>query len=221
MFKKSLIALLVAGLVMSGSAVASEDNADVAVTLQSKLVDNGVALSDDVSAGVSARFNDVVLDGLFVNGKFDTLSLTPLNSDIAVRTEFGVGYQTEWFSDTKWEVSLNRVLNPVRYSDDYTEATLKVSKGIFYGEVTQGVTSRVNRDTYAAVGAEIELGRATVGGLVSGVYYDKAEFNNAEVYAKYNVWRDLDLNVNYSYGGDGRNDVELDNVFWGGATYRF
>jgi hypothetical protein len=219
MFKASLLALAL----FAGTASAAE-NAQVTTTIQSKLMHEGVVVSEDVSVGLGMRFSDVLLDGVFVRTDFNSVTLSPLSDSLSVRSDLGVGY-----AGSNWEASLNRVMNPVVYAGDYTDARFRATHGGFFTELKQGLTTGVNKDTYLSAGIEQDVAGITVGGLVSAVRYDTAgvtvrdevEFNNAEVFARYNVWRDLDVNVNYSYGGRDRAGRDIGNQVWGGLTYRF
>lgn len=222
MIKASILALAL----FAGSATAA-DNTQANASLQSKLMNRGTVVSDTATVGLGLRFDDVVLDGAFVRANFDSVSgLTPFNDSISFRSDLGVGYGSTLLGN-KWEVSANRVMNPVIYADDYTEARARVSRGMLFVEAAQGLTSGVNNDTYLAVGAEQTLlpGLA-VGALASAIRYDGSNasamnFNNVEVFARYNVWRNLDAKLNYSYGGNDRMGNKMQNQVWGGINYRF
>lgn len=226
MIRNTLLAMML--MVTSGVAVAADNT--VNLSAQTKLVERGVLATDNATVGLDLRFNDVVLDGAFVRADFDTISdTTPITGSVTFRSDLGVGYGNTLFGN-KWELSVNRVLNPVIYAADYTEARLDVARGPLFVSVQQGLTDGVNEDTYAAVGVKRSLGPVTLGGLVSATRYneltgsslrDEVKFTNAELFAKYNVWRNVDLNVNYSYGGDRITGEKLDNQVWGGVTVRF
>lgn len=223
MLKASLITF---ALLASGSAMAADNSATV--TLQDKLMHHGAVVSDDTTFGLGLRFNDLLVDGLFVRGNFDSVSLTPVNNTVEFRTDIGAGFAGD-IGATQWEVSANRVINPVIYSGDYTELRARLTRGPVFAEINQGVTEGVNKDTYLAAGVQKSFDALTVGGLVSTVRNntehaltrDEFNFNNVEVFAKYNVWRNLDVNVNYSFVGRDRFGAEDGNQVWGGLTYRF
>lgn len=224
MIKASLLALAL----FAGTASAA-DNAQVNVSVQDKLMDHGTVVSNDATVGLGLRFSDVFVDGTFVRANFDSISdTTPINGNLTFRSDIGVGLTGDLIGN-KWEVSVNRVLNPVIYSDDYTEARARISRGILFAEVNQGFTSNVNEDTYLAVGVETTaiIPALKVGALASAVRYDgdslftESKFNNAEVFARYNVWRNLDAKVSYSYGGNDRLGNDVGNQVWGGLNYRF
>lgn len=223
MLKASLIAL---ALLASGSAMATDSNANV--SLQSKLMDHGTVVSDDTSVGLGLRFNNVLVDGAFVRANFDSISLTPVSNTVEFRSDFGAGFAGT-LAGNQWEVSANRVINPVIYSGDYTELRGRLTRGPVFAQIEQGLTAGVNKDTYIAAGLQQSFNALTVGGLVSTVRNntensltrDEFNFNNVEVFAKYNVWRNLDVNVNYSFVGRGRFGAEDGNQVWGGLNYRF
>lgn len=226
MIKASLLALALA--LFAGSASAA-DNAQVNVSLQDKLMDHGTVVSNDATVGLGLRFSDVFVDGTFVRANFHSLSgITPINGSLTFRSDIGAGF-TGNLAGNQWELSANRVMNPVIYSDDYTEARARLSRGILFAEVNQGLTAGVNKDTYLSAGVQQSFGDLTVGGLVSTVRYntngvatrDEFNFNNAEVFARYNVWRNLDLNLNYSQGGRDRSGESIKSQVWGGLNYRF
>lgn len=213
--------LAVALLAASTAAFAGDSTATVSV--QSDNVYRGQVLSEDVSAGLGLRFDNVVVDGLFVTGDFSTLTLSPANDTITVRSDFGAGYK--FGTSLPVTVSVNRVLNPVLYSADYTEARASVGFGKAYAEIGHGLTADVNRDTYIALGYQTKLGeRLTLGGKVSAFHYDgnaENRFNNTELTATYNIWRNLDASVTYSHGGSDLTGGEIDNRLFGGFGYRF
>lgn len=183
-----------------------------------------------MTVGLDVRFDDILIDGLFVSGDFDSFTtLTPANEGIRFRSDLSAGFAGKLGQKSSWEVSVARTLNPLVTAEDYTEVRGRVKTGLLFAEVTQGLTTDVNKDTYIAVGLEQTIGDLTAGVLASTVRYnednlglkDEFEFNNAEVFVKWNAWRNLDAQVNYSYGGRDRFGNDLDNVFWGGVSYRF
>lgn len=226
MIKATLLALgLSAALVTNANAA---DNT-VTVTAQSKLMERGQMVSDHATVGLGLRFNDVFVPGTFVRANVDSVSdLAPVNGTINFRSDVGMGF-TGNLSGTDWELSVNRVMNQTIYDADYTEARMRLNRGVLFAEVGQGLTNDVNRNTYIAAGLQKTYGKATVGGLVSTVRYstpntalrNEFNFNNAEVFARYNVWKNVDLNVNYSHGGKDRHGVDIKNQVWGGVTARF
>jgi hypothetical protein len=221
MIKASILALAL----VAGSANATDNTKTAAsVTAQTKLIDHGVEVSNGATVGLDLRFSNVLLDGVFVRTDFDTVSdLSPINNTLSVRSDLGVGFAGTALGN-EWEVSLNRTLNPVIYAGDYTELRGRVKRGLLFAEINQGLTSDVNKDTYLAGGIEQAYGPFTVGGQISTVRYSETDsfaFNNTEVFGRYNAWRNVDLNVNYSYGGNDVNGVDVGNQLWGGVTVRF
>lgn len=223
MLKASILALAL----LSGSAFAADNTANVSA--QSKLMDHGQVVSDDVTFGLGLRFTDILVDGTFVRANFDSISdVTPVNDSVTFRSDLGVGF-TGTLAGNTWELSANRVSNPVIYSGSYTEARARLSRGPLFAEVNQGLTDGVNKDTYLSAGIQQSFGDLTVGGLVSTVRYntagvatrDEFNFNNAEVFARYNVWKNVDLNVNYSHGGRDIHGESIKDQVWGGVNVRF
>ena len=223
MLKASLIAL---ALLASNTAMA--DNT-ATVSAQTKFVDNGVLVSDTATFGLGLQFNDVLVDGAFIRADFNTLSdVTPLNDTVSVRTDIGAGFGGK-VAGNEWAVSLNRVMNPIIYAADYTEARTRLTRGVWFAELNQGLTTGVNKNTYIATGLQKSFNGLTVGGLVSTVRYsddaltlrEEFEYNNSEVFARYNAWKNLDVNVNYSFGGHKAADAAIRDQVWGGVSYRF
>lgn len=221
-------ALLVALALLAGTATAGE-KATVTVSADSKLMDEGILVSDETTVGLDLRFNDVFVPGTFVRADFDSIALTPVNNSVEFRTDLSAGFTGTLGTATVWELAAARTLNPVTYVDDYTEVRARLTRGPLFLDVQQGLTTGVNKDTYVAAGVQQKVGPVTVGALASTVRYnsdalklrEEFEFNNAEVFVKYNIWRDLDVNLNYSYGGTLADGREIDNQFWGGVSYRF
>jgi hypothetical protein len=225
---KSLI-LAVSLALASTVAVASESNSTAVFRAGTDFVYRGQDLTGSQgTVGLGLLFDNVVWDGVYVSGDFDTVEVTPLNDNTQVRTDFQVGYGAVW-NDFTYSVSLARVLNPVSYYDDYTELRARGQYSYFYGEIGQGLSNDVNTDTYFAVGVE---GRPFTQELLLGasgsfISYDgdaygvsNVEWNNFQVYASYDLWRELDVNVGYSFGGDKPLEGIDDNV-WLGASYTF
>lgn len=225
---KSLVLALTLAMASTVS-VASESNSTAVFRAGSDFVYRGQDLTGSQgTVGLGLLFDNVVWDGVYVSGDFDTVEVTPLNENTQVRTDFQVGYGNIW-NDFTYSVSLARVLNPVSYHSDYTELRARGQYSIVYGEVGQGLSNDINTDTYFAVGVE---GRPFTQELLLGtsasfISYDgdaygvsNVEWNNLQVYASYDLWRELDVNVGYSFGGD-KPLVGLDDHTWVGASYTF
>lgn len=225
---KSLVLALTLALTAT-SSVAAQTNSTVEFRAGSDLIYRGQELtSSEGTVGVGVLFDNVVLEGVYVSGDFDTLEFTPVNDNVRVRTDFEVGYGAEW-NNFVYSASLARVLNPVSYPADYTEFRLRGQYSYFYGEVGQGLTDNVNTDTYFSVGVEgpLFVEELLVGASTSFISYDgdpfgpsNVEWNNLQVYASYDVWRELDINAGYSFGGD-KPSVGLDDHAWVGVSYTF
>lgn len=224
--KNVFLAVILGFASLSVSAVETE--ATVSVT--SDFVYRGQLVTEDPSVAVDFTVGNI-WEGLFVTGSATTTELTPVSDMVRVRSEAGVGYAFG-LGDLEVTTSVNRVFNPVVFSQNYNEARLTARYNWLFAEVGQGFTSDVNDDTYFAVGADFQpLDRVTVGGLVSAVRYDQdserfisrsnSRFNHAEVFASWNVWQNLDLFANYTYGLRDGNGVDIDNRVYGGLRYSF
>lgn len=225
---KSLI-VAVALALTSSALVASESNSTAVFRAGSDLIYRGQDLTGSQgTVGLGLLFDNVVWDGVFVSSDFDTVEMTPINENTQVRTDFQIGYGGVW-NDFTYSASLARVVNPVSYFADYTELRARGQYSIVYGEVGQGLSSDVNTDTYFAVGVE---GRPfsqelLLGASTSFISYDgnvdgnsNVEWNNFQVYASYDLWRELDVTAGFSVGGD-TPLVGLDDHAWVGASYTF
>lgn len=216
----------VAGPAMAQFVVLKEDVPDVegAVRVGSEFVYRGVSLGDEVTGGLDLRVSNIVVPGLFVSTKLDTYRLAPLSESTQVRTDVGVGVGLVLAEVLDVEASVHRVHNPNFNAPSYNEGRLKVGYDVFFVE---GAYNEANGNYYTAVGVDYPLGFVkglTVGGLVSGVDYDVTDsfrFNNAQVYARYNVWNDLDLIGAFSYGGEDAFGNDRKNEAWVTAEYRF
>lgn len=225
---KSLVLALTLALAATGSP-AAQTNSTVEFRAGSDLIYRGQELtSSEGTVGVGVLIDNVVLEGVYVSGDFDTLEFTPITDNVRVRTDFEVGYGAVW-NDFVYSASLARVLNPVTYPEDYTEFRLRGQYSYFYGEVGQGLTDNVNTDTYFSVGVEgpLFVEELLVGASTSFISYDgdpfgpsNVEWNNVEVYASYDVWRELELEVGYSFGGD-KPSEDLGDHLWAGVSYTF
>lgn len=214
---------------MSSLSYASESNSTAVLRAGSDFIYRGQDLTGSQgTVGLGLLFDNVVWDGVFVSSDFDTVEMTPINDNTQVRTDFQVGYGAVW-NDFTYSASLARVVNPVNYYADYTELRARGQYSFVYGEVGQGLTSNVNTDTYFAVGVE---GRPfsqelLLGASTSFISYDgnvdgnsNVEWNNFQVYASYDLWRELDVTAGFSIGGD-TPLVGLDDHAWVGASYTF
>lgn len=214
---------------MSSLSYASESNSTAVLRAGSDFIYRGQDLTGSQgTVGLGLLFDNVVWDGVFVSSDFDTVELTPVNGNTQVRTDFQVGYRNSW-NDFSYSTSLARVVNPVNYNADYTELRARGQYSIVYAEVGQGLSNEVNTNTYFAVGVE---GRPfsqelLLGASTSFISYDgdaagasNVEWNNFQVYATYDLWRELDVTAGLSIGGN-TPLVGLDDHAWVGASYTF
>jgi hypothetical protein len=228
---KNVILSMVLAFVFSAPAMAQfvtlkEDVPDLegSVRVGSEFVYRGVSLGDEVTAGLDLRVSNVVLPGLFVSTKLDTYRLAPLSESTQVRADVGVGVGLVLAEVLDVEASVHRVHNPNFNAASYNEARLRVGYDVLYVE---GAYNEANGNYYTAVGVDYPVDFVkglTVGGLVSGIDYDVTDsyrFNNAQVYARYNLWNDLDVIGAYSYGGEDAFGNDRKNESWVTVEYRF
>jgi hypothetical protein len=230
MINKFLNLTAVVTLALASSvSVASESNSTAVLRAGSDFIYRGQDLTGSQgTVGLGLLFDNVVWDGVYVSGDFDTVEVTPLNDNTQVRTDFQVGYGNVW-NDFTYSASLARVLNPVSYAADYTEFRARGQYSIAYVEVGQGLSNDINTDTYFAVGVEGRpfSDKLLLGTSTSFISYDgdaygasNVEWNNFQVYASYDLWRELDVNAGFSLGGD-QPLVGVDDHAWVGASYTF
>lgn len=208
--KKMFLALVLA--FASASAFASQGTASVSAEVASDYLYRGQSVTGDrpaVTAGL--HLQDLVVKGTFVNLTGTTIDLTDLDRDGALRTELEVGFGHK-VGRLDTSLSVARVLNPVLYSADYTEARLgaefELTKNLAVtGQYAQILNSDVGDDRYASLGLKYSnflVDGLTVGGLVSAQDYksaDRTEFNNAELFATYALSKNVEVFGLYSWGG--------------------
>lgn len=206
--KNVFFALLLA---MAATPALATD-ATVSVEATSDYLYRGQSVTGDKPAvSASLRLDGLVADGVFVTAKGTTIDIGNLDQDGTVRTDLALGYSRA-FGNLNVAVSAARVLNPVLYAQDYTEARVDASYGLtknlsVTGQFAQILTSAVGQDRYASLGLKYDnflVNDLTVGGLVSVADYKKAartEFNNAEVYGSYAITKNLAVFGSYSWGG--------------------
>jgi hypothetical protein len=225
---KNLVLSVVLGLA-SLSVVAAESNSTAVLRASSDFVYRGQDLTTSQgTVGLGVLFDNVVREGVFVSGDFDTVEVTPTNDNTRVRSDVQVGYGGV-LGDVTYSVSLARVFNPVNYTANYTEVRGRAQYGMVYTEVGQGVSSDTNTDTYFSVGVEARpfMEDLLVGVSSSVINYNddsfgvaNIEWNNLQFYANYDVWRELDVNFGYSIGGN-TPVAGLEDQAWIGASYTF
>lgn len=195
----------------------------ISVSAMAADVDVNVGASSDylyrgetVTAGEPAvfgslKFNDVVVDNLFVSIDGVVLNTSPVNENKTLRTEFGVGYGLN-FGSVAVDVGAYRVFNPVLYAEDYnelrTQATWQATdKFSVFGRVAHIVSDSVQNDSYVAVGAKYDglfVNNLSVSLLASALRDDATadfSFNNVELTAEYQVLKGLYAFGTYSVGG--------------------
>jgi hypothetical protein len=203
-------------------------NSSVELRASSDLIIRGQELTNsEGTVGIGLKFDNVVFDGLYVSGDFDTIEITPVDSNVRVRSDIEVGYKSVW-NDFSYSASLARVVNPVTHSSDYSELRLRGKYSFVYGEIGQGFTNDVNTDTYFSLGVE---GRPfndkfLLGASTSVISYNdnqfgpsNVEWNNFQLYTSYNVWNNLNINAGASIGGD-KPSEKLPDELWVGVSYR-
>ena len=196
------------------------------IRVGSEFVYRGVSTSPDQDAtvGLDFRVNNVGLPGLFVTSKFDAYRVQPIEDATQVRSDLGVRVGLVLADVLDVELSVHRVHNPNFRAPSYNEPRVRIGYDIFYAKFEY---NEKNGNYYTAVGVDYPVtfvDGLTVGALASGIDFDstdKFRFNNAEVYARYNVWGDLDLIGAYSYGGKDALGFDRKNEAWVTAAYRF
>lgn len=232
---KSILSLsLAVALVASASVSANEDDVSAYVSVQTQDWQRGIQVSDDLSASVGVRFDNVLLDGVFFRGDLTTKSLTPLSDSVSVRSTWGLGYKLG-LGDLNVQAAVDRYNDLPLYSSDFTEVSLTADYpllgGTVFGSVAQGITTDVNKDTTAVVGYSHDivddlsvsvLARATRHD--NGNWWideDNTSFTNYEVSATYNLWRNLDVFATYTHGDENAYNLDLQNKLYGGLRYTF
>lgn len=220
--KKTLLSLSL--FTASIGAYASTLTSTVSVEAASDLIYRGQDVTGSQgTVGVGLQFENVLLDGVYFSTLANTIEATPLNDDIDLRVDVEVGYAAV-YNDFGYSVSLARVVNPVNYVDDYSEFRLRGNYHFAYAEFGQGLTNGVNQDTYFSAGVEGRLfwEPLLVGVSASVVNYDNGdtEFNNVQVYGRYDLYKGLVAEAGYSWGGD-RLNIPIDDHAWVGVKYTF
>lgn len=247
---KSNICFMIVAALMFFTVNASAVTFSGEVGVNSQNMYRGEVLSDNPSVYGNMRVDNILLDGLFVEGSASSIYASPIN-DSSVRSELNIGWHGSW-DKLSYELSVARTFNTrVDFNDsndfylynsfDYNEARVKVDYQLtdtfnVYGMVAQGfenpsfnsadyrsVVSGAN--TYAAIGVETDLNDMfTVGALVSGQHYDNVDdtrYHNAEVYALANVWNDFFVEGRFSFGGENVAGKDAGNEGYLGISYRF
>lgn len=193
--------------------------ATVSVEAASDYLYRGQSVTADKPAvSASIRLDDLAFDGVFATASGTTIDIGNLDEEGTVRTDLAIGYGTA-FGNLDVAASVGRVINPVLYSENYTEVRFDAAYALtenlsVNGQVAQIISDSVGQDRYAAIGlsySDFVMDGLTVGGLVSVADYDFAdmsEFNNAELFATYRLVDNLELFGKYSWGGE-----SVENLF--------
>ena len=192
----------------------------------------GQRYSTDADLGLGLKVSDIGLKGLYASGDFGKVDNDfPLNSRTVVESNLRVGYEFA-VDQVNLDVSANHVYNAQEYlvlrdgrwaTGNYSEVSVKASYSILFAEVTQGVGPVQNN--YAQVGVNVPVtDKLHVGAAVSAYHYkDSANtrYNNSEVFASYDVLKNLQVYGKYSFGGKTDQNVALSNYGTVGVSYKF
>ena len=203
--KMFLSALLLALSLVALSPQAMATDASGDLSLQSKFLDRGLVVSDDASAVLNLRVTDVVFDGVFLSTQLATTDV--FSGDLQLRTDLGVGYTYD-FGVVDLTGSLNHLDNTALYADSFNEVRGEVGVQVatpvrVYGRVAR-VLSGAEDDTYFGVGVDAQItDKLGVSALATGYAYDLGgtKFNNAELTARYALYREFYGFGTYSTGG--------------------
>lgn len=204
------IALMLAATATSANAATV--TADVGA--ESSFIYRGVDLSknDDFSLNGSVRVQDAFVPGFYLRGQVNSVNQNGYQVSSA-RTDAGIGY-ARTYGPWNYDVSVNRVFNPVIYNYDYTEARgmlgYNVTKSVMvYGEVDQQVGRSADNDTFGSLGVaysnaftvpNLKLSAAVGANRFSG----GTSYNNTEVAASYLIRNRVAVYGKYSFGGSNR-----------------
>ena len=189
------------------------------VSLASNFVHKGFNFGgDEASLGLDFQVNNVVLPGLSFKSKFDTYRLQPISDSTQVRTDLGIAYGFTLNEVFEVELAVHRVHNPQFDALSYNEPRVRLGYKGFY---TEAHYNEKNGNYYYAGGVDYPLDfwvdGLTVGAVVSAIDYgvnDEFKFNNAQVYARYNVWNNVDLIGAYSYADEDAFGNDRSNEAW-------
>lgn len=193
----------------------------------------GQKMSSDADLGIGLKVDNIGLNGLYVDGDFGKVGNDfPVNSYTVVRSDLGAGYAFQPVSGLTLDASLHHVYNAQEFlvvqngklvPGEYSEFRLKATYGILFAQVTQGVGQV--QDNYAQVGVNVPVGdKLHVGAAVSGYHYKEStnnRYNNSEVFASYDVLKNLQVYGKYSFGGKTDQNVALTNYGVVGVSYSF
>lgn len=237
MKKFNLSLVLAAALAATtGTAAAQEVTADLGV--ESAFIYRGQDLSanEDYSLNGSFRVQDAFVDGFYFRAQAN--SIRQDNGKGTFRVDGGAGFARD-LGTLNYDVSVNRVVNPVIYADDFTEARLQGGVDLtpnvnLYGLVAQQVGGSTTQDGYVAVGVDyinafgvpsLKLGAQTsaqrYNNYNDGRFSDLTRYNNTEVQASYLIRDRVAVYGKHSWGGRDRFDDTLDDVSTVGVRVLF
>jgi hypothetical protein len=197
----------------------------------------GQEYSTDANLDLGLKVSNIAFNGLYVAGDFGKNGNTfPANSFTVVRSDVGVGYVLPTFAGIGLDVSANHVYNAQEYLvvkngrttyGNYSELRVQATYNIAFLEVGQAFGPLQN--TYARVGISVPVGdKLHVGAAVSAYHYSDAasttavnRYNNSEVFASYNVLKNLNVYGKYSFGGKNESNAVLSNYGIVGISYNF
>lgn len=218
--KNVILALLLT--LASTSALAA--NTDVSVGVASDYLYRGQSVTNgDPTVFGSVKFDNVVVNKAYISVDGVVVNLAPLNASKTVRADVGVGYAFDVTKNLSLDLSVHRVWNPVVQASDYNEARAQATFAVtdkfsVYGRVAKAGANTVLNDWYFAGGADYKgfmTPKLSVGALVSAVdstHGGNVKFNNAEIYASYDIYKGLSAFGMYSFGGSTANRVLQNQV---------
>lgn len=197
----------------------------------------GQKYSTGANLDLGLKVSDIGFKGLYVSGNFDKNGNTlPLNGYDVVRSDLGVGYTFPTVAGFGVDVSVNHVYNAPEFvvvkngnpvAGSYSELRAKATYNVAFVEVGQAFGPLQN--TYALVGVNVPVGdKLHVGAAVSAYHYSDAastlsvnRYNNSEVFASYDVLKNLSVYGKYSFGGRNESNAVLSNYGVVGVSYNF
>jgi hypothetical protein len=224
-------------LALSTSAAMAEDFTQPTISGQagvdSRYDYRGQKYSDDASLGLGLKVSDIGIKGIYAAGTFNKVGNTfPTNAQTQLRSDVSVGYAFAATDKLGFDVSAAHVYNAPEYltvrngklrGGEYSEIRVKASYDVLFAEVGQGWGPLQN--TYAKVGVALPVTSAlTVGAAVSGIHYKTGaenRYNNSEVFASYDVTKQLKVYGKYSFGGKVADNTALVNYGTVGVSYGF
>lgn len=234
--------ILIASLLLVATTSANAAEVDVSVSAASDYLYRGQTVTQgEPTVYGSLTLKDVVVPNVYLRGEGVVLNLAPYEEDKTLRSEFGVGYRKS-FGQLDFDLSVNRVFNPVLYAKDYNEGRFEVNwnatdKVDVFGRVAHIVSDGVANDSYVAVGVKKQdffVDKLSVSALASTFRSDATAsyaFNNFELTAEYELAKGLYAFGTYSVGGATVRDafdeevkfdaVEIPSAGMVGFTYRF